>query len=149
MGAQNVTQELLDRQATIVADTNSNTLLISATPRNFPDQPPGRGTGPTSAPSPHPGAHRRGLAHQGQRTGRELELFNPRQSQHQDRHGPRRGQRPAGLPGGFGSAISGNRFNFLFRAFQSEDRLHVFSRPEILTSDNQQATLPLARKCRW
>jgi general secretion pathway protein D len=48
--------------------------------------------------------------------------------------------------GGFGSAISGNRFNFLFRAFQSEDRLHVLSRPQILTADNQQATITVGQE---
>ena len=146
LGAQNVTQELLDRQATIVADTNSNTLLISATPRNFPqikslveqlDQPQRQvliqvliaevtltkddelGVEWTYSTPGNPST----------KTGTQLGVANALQA-----------------AGGFGSAISGNRFNFLFRAFQSEDRLHVLSCPQILTADNQQATITVGQE---
>jgi type II secretory pathway component GspD/PulD (secretin) len=141
LGAQNVAQELLDREATIVADTNSNTLLISATPRNFPqisrlveelDQPQRQvliqvliaevtltkddelGVEWTYQTGGNPST----------KTGTDFGVADALKN-----------------TGGFGSAISGNRFNFLFRALQSEDRLHVLSRPQILTSDNQQASI--------
>jgi type II secretory pathway component GspD/PulD (secretin) len=35
VGTQALAQELLDREFAIVAETNSNTLLVSASPRNF------------------------------------------------------------------------------------------------------------------
>jgi len=141
VGQQAMTQELLDRQATIVADTNSNTLLISATPRNFPqitrlveelDQPQRQvliqvliaevtltkddelGVEWTYQTGGNPST----------KTGTDFGVAKALQN-----------------AGGFGSAISGDKFNFLFRALQSEDRLHVLSRPQILTSDNQQATI--------
>jgi type II secretory pathway component GspD/PulD (secretin) len=146
VGQQAMTQELLDRQATIVADTNSNTLLISATPRNFPqisklveelDQPQRQvliqvliaevtltkddelGVEWTYQTGGNPST----------KTGTDFGVANALKS-----------------AGGFGSAISGDKFNFLFRAFQSEDRLHVLSRPQILTSDNQQATIMVGQE---
>jgi type II secretory pathway component GspD/PulD (secretin) len=48
--------------------------------------------------------------------------------------------------GGFSSAVSGNNFNFLFRALQSEGRLQVLSRPQILTADNQPANINIGQK---
>jgi type II secretion system protein D len=146
VGQQAMTQELLDRQATIVADTNSNTLLISATPRNFPqisklveelDQPQRQvliqvliaevtltkddelGVEWTYQTGGNPST----------KTGTDFGVANALQN-----------------TGGFGSAISGDRFNFLFRALQTEDRLHVLSRPQILTSDNQQATIMVGQE---
>ncbi len=146
IGQQAVTQELLDRQATIVADTNSNTLLISATPRNFPqikalveqlDQPQRQvliqvllaevtltkdeelGVEWTYSSGGNPST----------KTGTDFGVANALKN-----------------AGGFGSAISGNNFNFLFRALQSEDRLHVLSRPQILTSDNQQAQITVGQE---
>jgi len=146
VGQQAVTQELLDRGATIVADTNSNTLLISATPRNYPqisrlveelDQPQRQvliqvliaevtltkgdelGVEWTYQTGGNPST----------KTGTDFGVANALKS-----------------AGGFGSAISGDRFNFLFRALQSEDRLHVLSRPQILTSDNQQATIVVGQQ---
>jgi general secretion pathway protein D len=47
---------------------------------------------------------------------------------------------------GFSSAISGNNFSFLINALQSEDRLQVLSRPQILTADNQQANIKVGQK---
>jgi type II secretion system protein D len=146
VGQQTMTQELLDRQATIVADTNSNTLLISATPRNFPeinrlveqlDQPQRQvliqvliaevtltkddelGVEWTYQTAGNPST----------KTGTDFGVANALKT-----------------AGGFGSAISGNKFSFLFRALQSQDRLHVLSRPQILTADNEQATITVGQE---
>jgi len=146
IGQQAITQELLDRQATIVADTNSNTLLISATPRNYPqisrlveqlDRPQRQvliqvliaevtltkddelGVEWTYQTGGNPST----------KTGTDFGVANALKT-----------------AGGFGSAISGDKFNFLFRALQSEDRLHVLSRPQILTADNQQATITVGQE---
>ncbi len=133
LGAQVMTQELLDRRPTIVADTNSNTLLISAAPRNFPqikelveqlDQPQRQvliqvllaevtltkgdelGVEWTYSSGGNPST----------KTGTDFGVADALKNF-----------------GGFGSAISGDNFNFLFRALQTEDRLQVLSRPQILT----------------
>jgi len=146
LGQQAMTQELLDRQATIVADTNSNTLLISATPRNFPqisrlveelDQPQRQvliqvllaevtltkddelGVEWTYQTGGNPST----------KTGTDFGVANALKN-----------------TGGFGTAISGDKFNFLFRALETEDRLHVLSRPQILTADNQQAQITVGQQ---
>lgn len=43
--------------------------------------------------------------------------------------------------GGFTFAITGAEFDFLFRALQTESRLQVLSRPQIVATDNQEATI--------
>lgn len=48
--------------------------------------------------------------------------------------------------GGFASSVSGSHFNFLFRALENEGRLRVLSRPQILTADNQLATIKVGQK---
>jgi type II secretory pathway component GspD/PulD (secretin) len=48
--------------------------------------------------------------------------------------------------GGFSSAITGSNFSFLLRALQSEGRLQVLSRPQILTADNQEATINIGQQ---
>jgi len=145
VGQQAMAQELLDREATIVAETNSNTLLISATPRNFDelkslveqlDQPQRQVLIQVL------------LAEVTLNQGQDLGVEWTYQS----------GGNPAtktgtdfGLPealtkfGGFSSAISGDNFSFLFRALESEGRLQVLSRPQILTADNQLATIKVGQ----
>ncbi len=146
IGQQAMAQELMDRQAAIVAETNSNTLLISATPRNFGqlqalveqlDQPQRQvliqvmlaevtlnrgddlGVEWTYTSDGNPSSE----------TGTDFGL-------------------PAALQkyGGFSSAISGDNFTFLFRALESEGRLQVLSRPQILTADNQTATIKVGQQ---
>ena len=145
VGQQAMAQEVLDRNATIVAETNSNTLLISATPRFFTelkalveqlDQPQRQvliqvllaevtltkgdelGVEWTYQSGGNPAT----------KTGTDFGVANALKN-----------------TGGFGSAISGDSFNFLFRALQTEDRLHVLSRPQILTADNQLATIKVGQ----
>jgi type II secretion system protein D len=45
--------------------------------------------------------------------------------------------------GGFSSAITGGDVSFLMRALESDGRLEVLSRPQILTADNQKATIDI------
>ena len=145
VGQQAMAEEILDREATIVAETNSNTLLISATPRFFTelkalveqlDQPQRQvliqvllaevtltkddelGVEWTYESGGNPAT----------KTGTDFGVANALKN-----------------AGGFGSAISGDNFNFLFRALQVEERLHVLSRPQILTADNQLATIKVGQ----
>jgi type II secretory pathway component GspD/PulD (secretin) len=123
VGQQAMAQELMDREAAIVAETNSNTLLISATPRNF-DQ-------------------LRQLVEQLDQPQRQV-LIQVMLAEVTLNRGDDLGVEwkyhstgdissttgtDFGLPaallkyGGFASAISGDNFTFLFRALESEGRL--------------------------
>ncbi|MSU60844.1 MAG: hypothetical protein EXS31_00360 [Pedosphaera sp.] len=48
--------------------------------------------------------------------------------------------------GGFSSAVSGSDFNFLLRALKNEGRLEVLSRPEIVTADNKPASINVGQR---
>ena len=48
--------------------------------------------------------------------------------------------------GGFSSAVTGSDYSFLLRALQSDGRLNVLSRPQILTADNQPATINVGQR---
>jgi type II secretion system protein D len=45
--------------------------------------------------------------------------------------------------GGFSSAITGSDISFVLRALEADGRLEVLSRPQILTADNQKATIDI------
>lgn len=47
----------------------------------------------------------------------------------------------SGSLGGFSFTITGEDFNFLLRALQNEGRVDVLSRPSIMVADNQQANI--------
>jgi len=47
----------------------------------------------------------------------------------------------AGALGGFSFTITGEDFNFLLRALQSDRRLEVLSRPQIMVQDNKEANI--------
>jgi len=48
---------------------------------------------------------------------------------------------PAGSLGGFSFTITSEDFSFLLRALQTDGRLEVLSRPQIMVLDNQKATI--------
>ena len=48
--------------------------------------------------------------------------------------------------GGFSSGVTGSNFSFLLRALESEGRLQVLSRPQILTADNQEALVNIGQQ---
>jgi type II secretory pathway component GspD/PulD (secretin) len=47
--------------------------------------------------------------------------------------------------GGYWASVTGNNYSFLVRALQNEGRLEVLSRPQILTADNQEATINIGQ----
>ncbi len=145
-GAQAMTQELLDREIAIVAETNSNTLLISGSPRYLVqiksiieqlDQPQLQvliqvlvaevtldtgddlGVEWTYQTKGNPAT----------KSGADLGIANALKT-----------------TGGYSSAISGNNFTFLFRALQSESRLQVLSRPQIVAVNNQPAHIKVTQQ---
>ncbi len=48
--------------------------------------------------------------------------------------------------GGFSSAVTGSDFSFLLRALKQQGRLEVLSRPQIVTSDNKPATINIGQR---
>lgn len=48
--------------------------------------------------------------------------------------------------GGFSSSVTGDDFSFILRALESDGRLEVLSRPQILTADNQEATIDIGQR---
>jgi len=48
--------------------------------------------------------------------------------------------------GGFSFTVTGEDFNFLFRALQTEGRLEVLSRPSIMVQDNQEAKITIGER---
>lgn len=48
--------------------------------------------------------------------------------------------------GGYSSSVTGSDYSFLLRALESDGRLEVLSRPQILTADNQPATIDIGQR---
>ena len=146
--AVNTAQRLLDREVSVVAETNSNVLLISASPMFFDqvkeiiteldqqqpqvliqvllaeiamDAVKDLGVEWTYAKNL---STTRNLS-----TGLDLGL-------------------PAQLAqfGGYSALVTGNDFDFLVRALESSGKVDVLSRPQILTADNVPATINIGQR---
>jgi type II secretion system protein D len=52
----------------------------------------------------------------------------------------------AGTGGGLSFTVTGEDFNFLFRALQTEGRLEVLSRPSIMVRDNEKANITVGER---
>jgi type II secretion system protein D len=145
-------QQLIEREVAIVAETNSNTLLLSASPRYFErfkmiinqlDEPLAQVliqvilAEVTLDKSSELGVQWAvSGSHNGTRitTGTDFELAD---------------RTPAGVLrqfDGFSSMISGGNVNFVLRALEADGRLEVLSRPQILTADNQKATIDIGQR---
>lgn len=145
-------QQLLEREVAIVGETNSNTLLISASPRYFErfkmiiqelDEPLAQVliqvilAEVTLDKTSELGVQ---WAVSGSKngtritTGTDFELAD---------------RTPSGLLrqfDGFSSSITGGNVNFVLRALEADGRLEVLSRPQILTADNQKATIDIGQR---
>jgi len=136
-------QQLLEKEVAVVADTNSNTLLLSASPRYFPrfkqiieelDEPLAQVLIQVI------------LAEVTLDKTSDLGVEWTVQS----------GDFAAGTDfgvvddlarfGGFSSSVTGSDVNFLLRAMEADGRLEVLSRPQILTADNQEATIDIGQR---
>jgi type II secretion system protein D len=140
-------QQLIEREVAVVAETNSNTLLLSASPRYFDrfkelieqlDRPLAQvliqvilaevtldKTSDLGVEWSVTGSKN------GTRftTGTDFGVQNDLKQF-----------------GGFSSAITGGNVNFLLRALEADSRLEVLSRPQILTADNQKATIDVGER---
>jgi len=140
-------QQLLEREVAVVAETNSNTLLLSASPRYFDrfkmiieelDQPTAQVLIQVI------------LAEVTLDKNSELGV----QWNIQGESGSGKGSvgTDFGITdqlaqfGGFSSAITGSDASFVLRALEADGRLEVLSRPQILTADNQKATIDIGQR---
>lgn len=145
--AAGTAQSILDREVSIVAEPTSNCLLISASPRYFVEVK--QLIEQLDRPQPQvliqvllaevildttlelgvEWSYNTSYRGADMVTGTDLGVANALQTF-----------------GGYSAAVSGDRFNFLFRALENEGRLQVLSRPQILTADNQQATINVGQR---
>jgi type II secretion system protein D len=140
-------QQLLEKEVAIVAETNSNTLLISASPRYFPrfkqiiaelDEPLAQVliqvilAEVTLNKASDLGVEWTLKGQTGSadlKTGTDFGVVND-----------------ITQFGGFSSTITGSDVTFVLRALESDGRLEVLSRPQILTADNQKATINIGQR---
>ena len=140
-------QQLLEKEVAIVADTNSNTLLLSASPRYFPrftniiaklDEPLAQVliqvilAEVTLDKTSELGVEWTVEGRKGNAIGTIGTDFGVAEDLAQF--------------GGFSSAITGSDVGFLLRALEADGRLEVLSRPQILTADNQEATIDIGQR---
>lgn len=140
-------QQLIEREVAVVAETNSNTLLLSASPRYFQrfkdlisqlDQPLAQVliqvilAEVTLDKTSDLGVE---WTVAGTKNGTKLSTGTD--------FGVKKDLQDFG---GFSSAITGSNVSFLLRALEADGRLEVLSRPQILTADNQKATIDIGQR---
>ena len=143
-------QRLLEREVAVVAEPNTNTLMISASPRYFDtlvkmidelDQPPAQvliqallaevnidDTTDLGMEWSHKGtAGSNALA-----TGADFNI----------QAGIQQG---TAVPG-FSVSVSGGNLNFFLQALRSQNRLEILSRPQLLAMDNQKGVINVGQE---
>jgi type II secretion system protein D len=140
-------QRLLEREISIVAETNSNTLLLSASPRYFSEYT----TLIKELDQPQPQVLIQVLLAEvtlDETTDLGVEWsINGHAGNNALNTGTALGvMKDLTTFGGYSAAITGNDFTFLLRALQADGRLEVLSRPQILTADNQKATINIGQR---
>jgi type II secretion system protein D len=140
-------QNMLDREVAIVAETNSNTLLLSASPQYFDDIK--QLIDQLDQPQPQV-LIQVILAEVSLDRSNDLGL----DWSYNFTEGAAKVAMSSGLGvasdlknyGGFSSSVTGSDYNFLLRALEDDGKLEVLSRPQILTGDNQPATINIGQR---
>jgi type II secretion system protein D len=145
--AMGTAQRLLEREVAIVAEPVSNTLLLSANPRYFEQV----NALIKELDQPQPQVLIQALIAEvtlDSTTDLGMEwTYNGKSGNATYATGTDFGVADAlSSFGGFSSAITGSDYTFLLRALQSDGRLHVLSRPQILTADNMPATINVGQR---
>ena len=149
LGAEAVgtAQRMLEREVAIVAETNSNTLLLSASPRYFPQLT----NLIVSLDLPRPQVLIQVLLAEvtldsQQDLGVEWNITKTVESAKVATGTDLGVLSDLKSFGGFSSAVTGSDYNFLIRALQNDGRLEVLSRPQILTADNKPANINVGQR---
>jgi type II secretion system protein D len=140
-------QSILDREVSIVAEALSNSLLLSASPRYFPevkamieqlDQPQPQVliqallievTLDSTTDLGVEWTYNNSIGNSTVKTGTDFGVADALSNF-----------------GGYSAAVTGGKVNFLLRALQNEGKLEVLSRPQILTADNQEASINIGQR---
>jgi len=140
-------QRILEREVAIVAEATSNTLLLSASPRYFKtvegmiqelDQPPPQVLIQVLLAEVMLDDTNELGFDWGYKTGVGDSTLNT---------GTNFGVSVAsGVRKGFSLSVTGDNLEFFLRALQSQGRLEVLSRPQILASDNQEASINVGQR---
>ena len=141
-------QQMLEREVAVVGETNSNTLLLSASPRYFVQIQQLITELDKSQPQVMIQVL---LAEVSLTAGHELGL-----------EWSQKGNFNNGTPysvggdlgmanalksfGGYSAAVTGGDFNFLLRALNDDGKVEVLSRPQIVTADNKPATINVGQR---
>ncbi len=138
-------QNILDREVSIVSETNSNSLLISASPRYFDEVR----QLVEELDLPQPQVLIQVLLAEvtlDNTTELGVEFNYISNSDPNVNTGTDFGQQQLLNDfGGYWASVTGSDYRFLVRALQNEGRLEVLSRPQILTADNQEATINIGQ----
>ncbi len=138
-------QNILDREVSIVSETNSNSLLISASPRYFEEVR----QLVEELDLPQPQVLIQVLLAEvtlDDTTELGVEFNYLSETDPAVGAGTDFGQQELLKNfGGSWTSVTGGNYNFLVRALQNEGRLQVLSRPQILTADNQEATINIGQ----
>jgi type II secretory pathway component GspD/PulD (secretin) len=139
-------QNILDREVSIVSETNANSLLISASPRYFSEVK--QLVEQLDLPQPQvliqvllaevtlDSTTELGVEWNINGTGKDALGTGTDFAQ----------QALLQTAGGYWATATGNNYRFMIRALQNDGRLEVLSRPQILTADNQEATINIGQK---
>jgi type II secretion system protein D len=139
-------QVLLEREVAIVAEPISNTLLLSASPRYFDviatiiqelDQPPPQVLIQVL------------LAEVTLTDSTQFGIdwnFTHLFDKNNVRVGTNFGMQAAAAGTGFGVSVTGGDINAFMRALESQGRVEVLSRPQVLASDNQHAIINVGQR---
>ena len=140
-------QRLLDRDVAVVAEKTSNTLLLSASPRYFDvvskmvkelDRPVpqvlievmlAEVTLDDSTAMGFEWQYTKKIGEATAKTGTSLGIANDLAQR-----------------GGYGASLSGGDLSLVFRALQTQGKLEVLSRPQLLAADNQLATINVGQQ---
>ncbi|MBI5799210.1 MAG: hypothetical protein HZA92_00580 [Verrucomicrobia bacterium] len=141
-------QQMLEREVAVVGETNSNTLLLSASPRYFTQVQQLIAELDKSQPQVMIQVL---LAEVSLTAGSELGLD---WSQKGNFNGgtPYSAGGDLGMAtalkslGGYSAAVTGGDFSFLLRALNDDGKLEVLSRPQIVTADNRPATINIGQR---
>jgi type II secretion system protein D len=138
-------QNILDREVSIVSETNSNSLLISASPRYFDEVR----QLVDELDQPQPQVLIQVLLAEvtlDSTTELGVEWNYMSNTDPNFDTGTDFGQRQLLQDfGGYWASVTGSNYRFLVRALQNDGRLEVLSRPQILTADNQEATINIGQ----
>ena len=145
-------QRLLDEEVAIVAEPNSNTLLVSASPRYFEqvqtmiqelDQPQKQVLIEVLLAE----VTLDGSTEWGMQWTSDVDLEGKSVPGDSANVNSRFGLDPssAGL-GGLTATLTGDNWGFILRAMQSDGRLEILSRPQILAVDNMEANIDVGQR---